>query len=188
MTRGARDYSQGKIYEIVCNKTGEVYVGSTCKKYLSQRLAAHLKSYNDWKKGRYGFMSSFPIIGRGDYEIFLLEECPCNNVLELKRKEREWIDKKKCVNLHKPFNVPEEDYQKQYYKLNQEHKLEYLKQWRDNNREKTRQDAREYYEKNKETYKKKRQETIQCECGLEVNKQHISRHKKTKKHERGINK
>ena len=34
------DYSQGKIYKIVCNKTGLVYIGSTCRS-LDERLKEH---------------------------------------------------------------------------------------------------------------------------------------------------
>ena len=33
------DYSKGKIYKIVCNVTGLVYVGSTCEPTLARRLA-----------------------------------------------------------------------------------------------------------------------------------------------------
>ena len=40
------DYSQGKIYKIVCNKTGLVYIGSTCKT-LETRLKGHM---NDCKR------------------------------------------------------------------------------------------------------------------------------------------
>ena len=28
------NYKQTKIYKIVCNKTGLIYVGATCKEYL----------------------------------------------------------------------------------------------------------------------------------------------------------
>ena len=40
-----RNYGNGKIYKIVCGTTGKVYVGSTTKTYLSQRLFAHYDAY-----------------------------------------------------------------------------------------------------------------------------------------------
>ena len=39
------DYSKGKVYKIVCNITGKIYVGSTTKEYLSQRLTLHRANY-----------------------------------------------------------------------------------------------------------------------------------------------
>ena len=39
------NYNDGKIYEIVCNITGERYIGSTIQT-LSQRLAAHRKDHS----------------------------------------------------------------------------------------------------------------------------------------------
>jgi len=42
-----QDYSQGKIYKIVCNITNEVYFGSTKEKYLSRRLSRHKRYVSD---------------------------------------------------------------------------------------------------------------------------------------------
>ena len=36
-------YSRGKIYKIVSDCTDKIYIGSTCEKYLSNRLAGHRK-------------------------------------------------------------------------------------------------------------------------------------------------
>ena len=53
-------YKNGKIYQIVCNITGEVYIGST-KAYLTDRMSKHLNENNmhDCVSKR--------IIDRGDY-------------------------------------------------------------------------------------------------------------------------
>lgn len=40
----------------------------------------------------------------------------------------------------------------------------------------------EYYQKNKEKILEFRKIKVMCECGIESNKRHISRHKKTKLH------
>jgi len=42
------DYQKGKIYKIVCNETGLVYIGSTTQA-LSQRLQGHKKNYKTFK-------------------------------------------------------------------------------------------------------------------------------------------
>ena len=42
------DYSQGKIYKIVCNKTGLVYIGSTYRS-LEQRLKEYIVHHNSIK-------------------------------------------------------------------------------------------------------------------------------------------
>ena len=44
------DYSKGKIYRIVCNTTGKVYIGSTSQDYLSQRLRKHVEEYKKTKR------------------------------------------------------------------------------------------------------------------------------------------
>ena len=45
------DYSNGKIYRIESSKGDKVYIGSTTKKYLSQRRDKHRCNYKDWNKG-----------------------------------------------------------------------------------------------------------------------------------------
>jgi hypothetical protein len=41
--KGMVNYELAKIYKIVCNKTGMVYIGSTCQRLLSQRLSGHVR-------------------------------------------------------------------------------------------------------------------------------------------------
>jgi len=41
-------YENSKIYKIVCNNTGMIYVGATTKKLLSQRLTAHVADYRSF--------------------------------------------------------------------------------------------------------------------------------------------
>jgi hypothetical protein len=39
------NYQEGKIYKIISPLTDKIYVGSTTKKYLSERLCRHLCDY-----------------------------------------------------------------------------------------------------------------------------------------------
>jgi hypothetical protein len=103
------NYQLAKLYKIVCRITGEVYVGSTCEKTLARRLVAHrsaCKAYYDNNKG--SCCASFQIILRGDYYIDLLENFPCNNNDELRKKEREYYDIIECINKVRPYLFIEE--------------------------------------------------------------------------------
>ncbi len=97
----ASDYSQGKIYKIVCNKTGLVYIGSTCKT-LEKRLKGHVndcKRYLDKKS--HHLISSIYVIFSNDYKIELIEDYPCNNRKELLQREYYYIDNIECINTHR---------------------------------------------------------------------------------------
>ena len=95
------DYSQGKIYKIVCNKTGLIYIGSTCKT-LDERLKGHeydSKRYLD-KKSKH-LISSIYVIISNDYKIELIENFPCQNRKELEKREYYYIDNSECINTHR---------------------------------------------------------------------------------------
>lgn len=62
-------YCEGKIYKIICNKTGKVYYGSTIKT-LKARLSSH-------KQGHY--TSAHDILESGNYRIELVELYPCGS-------------------------------------------------------------------------------------------------------------
>ena len=78
------NYKNGKIYKIepIDGEDGDVYIGSTTKEYLSQRMTAHRSSYNHWKKGKRGKTYSFVLFekyGVDNCKIILLENCPCES-------------------------------------------------------------------------------------------------------------
>jgi hypothetical protein len=136
------NYQQGKIYEIICNITGQRYIGSTTQK-LSKRLVHHRSVYNT--------TLSKIIIQNGNYYINLLEEYACENKEQLLKKEREWFDKLECINKFKPYISEEElkTYRKEncknYYQKNSEKVVEYQKKYREKNKEKIKEQKREYY-------------------------------------------
>ena len=94
-------YKNGKIYQIVCNITGEVYIGST-KAYLTDRMSKHLNENNmhDCVSKR--------IIDRGDYTPSLIENYPCRNKSELLWRERYHTETMKCININRPIITEEE--------------------------------------------------------------------------------
>jgi len=49
-----KNFSTSKIYKIepnVKHEEHEIYIGSTTKQYLSQRMTAHRSNYDCWKRG-----------------------------------------------------------------------------------------------------------------------------------------
>ena len=104
------NYKYGKIYKIICIKTGKCYIGSTCKKYLTTRLEEHEKYAAEYKKS----LTSIDIINNGNYKMSLIEEIHCENKTQLLTRERYWFDYYKekqpdlCVNKNRPILTEEE--------------------------------------------------------------------------------
>ena len=71
------NYENGKIYRIVCNKTGKQYIGATTI-LLSARLSQHKKLFNTKKT-----CLSREVIEGDDYAIYLIEDCPCERKEQL---------------------------------------------------------------------------------------------------------
>ena len=128
-------YSRGKIYKIVDNTNGNIYVGSTCEASLCRRIQKHKGAYKSWLKGnRQGKVRSFEILKNNDYKIILLENCPCETKDQLLAREQHWIDSLVCINKNNAYHC----------------KLEYDRKWRDKNREKIRLSNLKFNEKNKD--------------------------------------
>jgi len=91
------DYQRGKIYKIT---SGDLtYIGSTCEPTLARRLAEHINAFKRWKAGTLKTnYSVFPLIETSQYEITLVELCPCNSKDELTARERFHIETNVCVN------------------------------------------------------------------------------------------
>ena len=78
------DYSKGKIYKIIDESNGDVYVGSTIQDFHTRFRNHHIfKGYNKIKS---------------NCKISLIEDYPCNNKRELEEREQYWMDKIDCIN------------------------------------------------------------------------------------------
>jgi hypothetical protein len=73
-------------------------------------------------------------------------------------------------------------YQQDYYNENTKTILEKNKVYRKQNKEKIAQKDKEKYEKNKDVISKENAKRVTCECGEDVRKGDISRHRNTLKH------
>ena len=171
-------YKNGKIYKIIDNTNNNIYIGSTIKKYLCDRLSGHRQSYKRFLKdnNKKCYCSSFEILKNEEYQIILIENYPCNNRDELHSRERYYIELLNCVNI----NIPNRTI-KEWYEINKERIKEYKENWRNENKDKIGIKNKEYQEKNKELIKIKHREKMICNiCNIEICKNHKSRHQKSK--------
>jgi len=200
------DYSNGKIYRLVCNVSGKQYIGSTTQP-LSKRKNKHKTDFNHYKKGQFNYITSFMIIEGGNYDIFLIENYPCQSKEQLHARERHFIETTECVNKYIPTRTKQEwtkdneekiaEYKKEYYEENKDRLKTIMKENYEKNKDRYNEQQREYYkenkeklierikrnyEKHKEKYNEKRKEKVECECGSTVRKDKLNLHLKTKKH------
>jgi len=164
-TKATKDYSRGKIYKIepvVEHDEGDIYIGSTTKKYLSQRMTAHRKDYKRWKEGRKGFSSSFNLFekyGIDNCEIIHIEDVKAKSYEELVSREAFYVRTLRCVNVNIPYKSIEErkeeiiERSRQYTEKNKERIQIYQKKYREEHKEETSTKNKEYREKNKESKK-----------------------------------
>ena len=162
------NYKYGKIYKIQCNKTKDIYVGSTCCRLLCQRLRQHVYNYKCYLNGKTKYMTAFKILKNDDYQIELIQKFPCGSKDELHKRERYYIETFECVNKNVPGRTRKEcqkkyreEHKEELKKYREEHKeelKEYQKEYREENKEQLCLKKKEYGKKNKEyikEYKKK---------------------------------
>ena len=173
------NYSNGKIYNIVCNLTGETYYGSTTQK-ISARMGTHRRNKDCCSK---------QIIERGDYHYGLVEDYKCDNSEQLRMRERYYVDNNDCVNKVIPIRTKEEGaamkkvyqqehneeiaaYQKVYQQEHNEEISAYQKTWREEHKDEIAAKAKVSYEEHLAAKKK---------LYYETNKEKISAQRKAKR-------
>jgi len=127
-------YSRGKIYKIIDNTNGNIYIGSTIQD-LNIRLNEHRRPCRNVSR---------EIIKNGDYKIELIKNYPCINKFELEEEEAKYIREYKCINITIPHRT-----KKEWVETNKDKILEKGKKYRDNNKDKIKEKKKEYYQKNK---------------------------------------
>ena len=147
------DYQKAKIYKLWSPEGDDIYIGSTTT-LLSARKAKH--KYGDESK------SSILFEKYNDVRIELIECFPCSNKEELTTKEGEYIGHINCVNRYVAGRT-----QAEWYQDNFERKKQYETEYRENNEKKI---------------KERKSIRVICECGMNVNKDDIARHRRTIRH------
>lgn len=157
-------YSRGKIYRLVNDVDNEFYVGSTCQS-LAKRKGEH-KNEAKYKPNRRVFLH-LNQVGWDNVHIVLIENYPCNSIEELKARERFWIEEMNA-SLNKLVPLRTQKDSKKMYKMQ--------------NKDKINDKQKEYYKKNKDKIAQHNEERVKCECGCEVRRDSLTKHKKTTKH------
>ena len=84
------DYKNGKIYKILNAIDDDCYVGSTCQP-LSKRMAKHRESMHNTVKKDRKLYAKMHELGVDNFYIELIEEFPCENIEQLRKREGESI-------------------------------------------------------------------------------------------------
>ena len=170
------DYKNCKIYKIESHSGDKVYIGSTTKQYLSQRMAKHRQSYKVWKDGgdvsRVTVYGMFDEYGLENCDIILLENCDCHSVDELRAREAHYIKSMNCVNKVIPLRTDKEyrdankvhkkEYDEIYRRENKDKKRETDKAYRESHQDELRQSKKEYREANLDSIKAKKKRILRC--------------------------
>ena len=138
-------YQNAKVYKIVSADYSRCYIGSTCES-LSQRMARHRKKYKQYSSGKDEGRSSnklFDEFGLENCKIELVEEYPCNSLMELRRREGFHIQNHDCVNTRIAGRTDQE-----YSEQNREKKNEQNRIYRLNNPDKVKAYREELITKN----------------------------------------
>jgi hypothetical protein len=188
------DYKNGKIYKLWSPEGDEIYIGSTINS-LAKRLGQH--------KGNQDCNSKYLFEKYTDIRIELMEEYPCDNKMELNKKEGEYIRNNECLNrciagrTDKEYREANREKILKHYEANKEKILEQQKEYREANREKILERKKEYCKANKEKkqeYDKKyreankekileyKKEKIVCECGCQIRRDCLLRHRRSNNH------
>ena len=149
------DYSKSKIYKIIDNTNGNIYIGSTTQR-LAQRLAGHTRNFRCYLNCKVHYMTSYDIIQNNNYDIVLLETFACETKEQLHARERFHIETNDCVNKYIPTRT-----QKEYSEYRKEKKHEYDKIYRNENKEKKRETDRKYRENNQEKIREMKKNYIE---------------------------
>jgi hypothetical protein len=197
------NYNNGKVYKIqpiVEHEEGEIYIGSTTKKYLSQRMDSHRRSFKSWKEGKQKKCMSFDLFekyGIENCQILLIENVYANSKDELISREGYYIRNMKCINRCIPGRLKQEydktyrennqamlkDKKHKYYVDNKDKAKLYSLEYRKNNKDKLKLYTTEYYKNNKEIIIEKRLKKVFCNCGGHYTVGQKARHFKSFKHQ-----
>ena len=198
----SKDFKNVKIYSIRNTEDDDIYVGSTTQP-LSKRMSKHRCDVKGYKQNRklYAKMNE---LGIDSFYIELIEEYPCDNVEQLRKREGHFIrlmgtlnslvagqtdkeykenSKERLSEAKKIYYQRHKEqlnaYHKEWYKENKEAQAEKNKVYREQNKDEIRQRKKEYHAKHKSEIQTKAREyyTAKRESVLEAVKQYRDNNK-----------
>lgn len=164
------DYSKSIIYKLKHNtdiNDEDVYIGHTTN--WIQRKREHKKKCNCITSVAYNQKKYQEIRAKGgwvEWEMLPIEEYPCESKIQVEIREEYWRNYYNAnLNMRKAHST-EQERKENLYNYNKK-LLPYYKSYREEHKERIAE------------YKKIK---VVCECGCEIVKCYINKHRKTKKH------
>ena len=81
-------YQKGKIYKLVDGNTNEILLIGSSTIRLSQKISELKSNYNKNKLGK-KYKDIYDRLGADNIDIELIQSYPCNNIDELRQKEKD---------------------------------------------------------------------------------------------------
>ena len=196
-----KNYEKNKVYKIYSHLGDKIYVGSTTKDLLSQRMATHRSCYKCWKSGKKGFnfvraYILFDEYGIDNCIIELIEAKPCINIHDAGKLEGTYIRDMICTNKNIAGRTNKEyreenkvrlsDLNKEYYIKNKEYIINKVRQYSIDNKDLISERGKVYRTKHEVKIKEFKGEPKICDCGLFYTHAHKARHLKTLKHKQSL--
>jgi len=189
------DYSKTIIYKLINYDYPElVYVGSTTN-YTKRKYQHKHNTYNvnGPKYNRKLYLSIRGHGGWNSWDMIKICDYSCNNKCEAHQEEdRRMMELKANLNTYRASRTIKQyrednkdkikEQTKQYYKDNKDKKKEQNKQYREDNKDKIKEQKQQYREDNKDKIKEQRTKNCVCDCGSII--QHCAKasHEKSNKH------
>ena len=181
-------YPNAVVYLIIV--AYEIYVGSTID--MINRLKVHKYDLkNDDPMKLYIRMRELDLdFNNDDVEIIILEKYPCDDKKKLRRREGVYqqeleatLNDRIAGRTRQDWIEENPEYMKEYRENNKEHIQDYMKKYRENNKEHIQDYMKkymeEYREKNKEKIKTKKSEKTECQyCKKQRCKRTMKQHHK----------
>jgi hypothetical protein len=196
MPRLPMNYQNTIIYKLVCKDINitDTYVGHTTN--FDKRKCQHkgnCNNENDDKYNIYVYQFIRENGGFNNWEMIEIELYSCENRRQAETRERYWLEQLGAtLNSYVPTRTREEYRQenseqlkemyKEYREKNPEKIKESRKKFNNMNRDQINEKSNQYYHENRKKILEKCKEKITCECGCELTKSNLPKHRKTKKH------
>jgi len=164
------DYSKSVIYTI--KSKDNIYVGSTVN--FRSRKNDHKSNITNENHKAYNFKLYKTIRDNdGEWDMQPHSIFPCVSKLELTIEEE---------RIRQLLNADMNSNSCGTVLTGPEYKKQHNKQYNEQHRDEICEQKKQYYEQHRDEIKEKKRQKVTCECGCDVTKYNLSRHRKSPKH------
>ena len=120
------DYCRGKLYRLVTDLSGDIYVGSTTLP-LRTRMTLHRWAARSGGTSKvWAYMREH---GIGNFRIELIEDYPCENADQLDEREDHWRERLGATLNMKRAVSPRREQQRRWYQKNLDKRRAQLREY-----------------------------------------------------------